>query len=181
MNKCFVAIVLCLVIFSCDDETNDDSFCKLYSEGRMFVETNEDVSIEQSFDLANEYDLGVEAVYGHYYEAGLPGDSIRYVLEYLNSKDYINSHGFKAVEGGNVYLHPQTQALTIRCNLWDMTLERQQDWIETKSILKLTEEPGTKSLLLIVPNGQEKELVTTFTNLSNVRTADVNCILRISN
>ena len=174
-------MVFCLIILSCDDGTTDNSFCHRYEEGRILVGMNENVSIEQSFDLANGYDLGVESVFGHYYESGLPGDSIQYVVDYLNSKDYINSHGFRAVEGGSVYLHHQTQVLTVLCNLWDMTTERQHDWIETKSILNLTERPGTKSLVLIVPNGQEKELVTAFEDLEDVKYAGLNCIMKITN
>jgi len=179
MNKHSVSIVLCLIAFSCD-EGSDDSLCRHYEEGTVLIGTNEDVSIEESFDLVNEYKLGIEAVFGHYYESSLPADSIQYVVEYLNSKDYINSRGFRAVEGGNVYLHHQTQALTVFCNLWDMTTERRQDWIETKSILKLTENPGTKSLLLIVPNGQEKEFVTAFEDLDQVKHASLNCIAKIN-
>lgn len=181
MYKRIVAMVLCLVIFSCDDERNDDSFCKRYEEGKIIIQMYQHVNIEQSFDLINSYGLSIEMAAGHYYESGLPGDSIPYIVEHLNSKDYINSHGFRAVEGSSVYLHPQTRALTLFCNLWDMTIARQQDWIETMSILRLTETPSPKIFVLIVPNGQEKELAKTFKDLDDVRYADPNCIVGINN
>ena len=179
MNKCIVAIVLCLVIFSCD-ESRDDSFCERYDEGKIIIEMYQDASIDRSFHRINNYGLYVQMVAGHYYESGLPGDSIHYIVEHLNSKDYINSHGFSAVQGTSVYLHPQTRALTLFCNLWDMTIARQQDWLETMTILRLTEIPSPKIFVLLVPVGREKEFVKTFEGLDEVRYANLNCMVGIN-
>jgi hypothetical protein len=46
------------------------------------------------------------------------------------------------------------------------------------SILKQTEKPGIKSVFLNVPDGQEKESVTTFKNPDNVKYAELNCIVK---
>ncbi len=143
-------------------------FANITRKGRSSFKTYQRVSIERSFYLVNNYSLGIEMAVGLNYESGLPGDSIPYIVEYLNAKDYINSHGFAAVEGTSVYIHPQTRVLTLFVNLWDMTIERQQDWLETISVLRLTETQSPKIFVLIVPNGQEKELVTAFESLDEV-------------
>jgi hypothetical protein len=116
---------------------------------------------------------------GHYYESSLAGDSIQYIVDYLNSKDYINTNGFRAIEGGSVYIHNQTGTLTVFCNLWDMTIENQEDWIETISILKLTERSSPRSFVLTVPIGEEKEWVTTFKNIDSIKWAEWNCYAEI--
>jgi hypothetical protein len=140
---------------------------------------DEDASIEQSFDLINSYGLQIDAVMGHYYESSLAGDSIQYIVDYLNSKDYINTNGFRAIEGGSVCIHNQTGTLTVFCNLWDMTIENQEDWIETISILKLTERSSPRSFVLTVPIGEEKEWVTTFKNIDSIKWAEWNCYAEI--
>jgi hypothetical protein len=179
MYKYIAGIALCLITFSCDDEP-DDPFCDHYEKGKILIGIEDNVNIEQSFDLVNGYGFHVDAVFGHYYESSLHSDSITYIVDYLNSKNYINTNGFKAVEGASVYLHSQTGVLTVFCNLWDMTIENQEDWIETMSILKFTEQLGARAFVLTVPTGEEKEWVTTFKNLDNIRSADLNCYFNIS-
>ena len=179
MNKYIIGVLFCMMAFSCDDEADDNPFCERYEEGTLLIGMRDDVSVQQSFDLFNSYGLHIASMAVPYYESSLPGDSIQYVVQYLNSKEYINSNGFRAVEGGSVYLHYQTQALTVVCNFWNMTLENQQDWIETTSVLKLTEKPLPKSFVLTVPVGEEKKWVTTFKNAETIRWAELNCDAQI--
>jgi len=168
-----------MMAFSCDDEADDNPFCERYEEGTLLIGMRDDVSVEQSFDLFNGFSFHIESLMGAVYESSLSGDSIHYVIEFLNSKDYINRNGFGAVEGGSVYLHYQTQVLTVVCGFWDMTIENQQDWIKTKSILKLTEKRSPTTFVLTVPVGEEKEWVTTFENRDIVRWVELNCYAEI--
>lgn len=179
MNSAYIiGIVLCVFCFSCNDET-DNPFCEYYEEGTVLVGINDGLDSETLFDIVNQYNLTIDQVSADKYESGLPSDSLDYVVNYLNSKDYINNNGFSAVKGGSVYLHYQTNVLTVTCPLWNMTLENQQDWINTKSILKLTDESRSRSLILSVPIGQEIKWATTLNHTENIRYAELNCYLQI--
>jgi hypothetical protein len=156
----------------------ENSFCERYEEGRLLVGMKSG-SMERSFRLFNGFDFQIDEVSGNRYESSLPGDSIDYVIDYLNSKEYINTKGFGAVKDGSVYLNYQTKVLTIGCTLWGMTLENQRDWIETTSILKLTDTSDIRYFVLTIPVGEEIKWATTFKTFNSVRWAEPNCYAQI--
>lgn len=180
MNRQIIVLVIGIISLSCSDENPaDDGFCDRYEEAKLLVGLSEGADLENYFNTVNDSELSIDQVSGNYYVSGLPADSIDYVIEYLNSKSYINSHGFTAVKNGSVYLNFQTQALTVACNMWDMTPEAQRDWIETIDLLKLSDRSSTRSFVLTVPIGEEKKWATTFKSFDDVRYAELNCYVDI--
>lgn len=181
IRQCIIAIILHTICFGCKDETIENTeFCERFVGGDVAIGIDQDIKLEESFDLINAYDLYINHIDGICYESNLPSDSIDYVINYLNAKEYINKNGFKAVKNGSVFLHYQTGLITVCCRLWDMTQPNQQDWIKTKKILSLKEKPSVKSILLTVPVGQEKKWVMTFKGRSSISYAELNCIVEIN-
>lgn len=172
-------MVLSLLCSSCKDKTVDEPFCDRYEPGKLLVGTKAGANLEELFYLAGYYQLQIDEVAGNMYESSLPGSQIDEVIDYLNSKDYINHNGFKAVKGGSVSVHYQTNRLVIACVLWNMTPENQRDWISTKSLLKLTDKSVYRYMVLNVPEGQEKRLARTLSKFENISSAELNCYLEI--
>jgi hypothetical protein len=93
----------------------------------------------------------------------------------LNSKPYINTRGFSA----SVWAHYQTGVVYNTTILWDMTILNQQDYIQTKNSLRMTDKlSSTKNILIKVPVGQEVFWKDKFKSFSWVRWTDLNWIVR---
>lgn len=170
-----------IIFFSCEKElVKEPIFCDSYKKGEIAIGLKSVATIEAFFKLINNYGLVVDKLSGVSYESSLPSDSIDYVIRYLNSKKYINTRGFKAVKDGSVSLHYQTKALTINCVLFDMSTENQEDWNETKTILRMKEKPSnTRYFVLNVPINEEKNWVRVFYNNDDVSFAELNCYIPI--
>jgi hypothetical protein len=178
-NRYLIGIALCSLFSTCKDEVNEEGR-ERYETGKVVIGIKEGVDIEESFDLVNQYGFIIDEASGNHYTSSLPSDSLDYVINYLNSKEYINHSGFKAVKEGSVYLQYQTKVLTVNCILWNMTIENQRDWIQTKSILKLTDKSNYRSMIFNVPGKQEKMWVLTFKHMEEIRYAELNCIMEMN-
>jgi hypothetical protein len=172
-TRFFTAILLSFTLFACQDEPNTDT-CEFEPE-TVLIGTKSEVSLQESFNLINDYGLTIRQVSGAKYVSALGSDSIDYVIQQLNKKSYINTHGFSAVKGGGVYVDYRTGELCVLTHLWDMTLEDQQDWSETIVQLRLTEIPESKSFNLQVAPLTEKWWIQEFLTKESIEYAELNC------
>ena len=172
-TRFFNAIFLSVALCACEDESNNDS-CEFEPE-TVLIGTKANVSLDESFELINEAGLTIRQVSGIKYVSAIGSDSIDYIIQTLNEKNYINAHGFGAVKGGSVYIHYLTGELCVLTHLWDMTPANQQDWTETIVELRLTEIPKNKSFNLQVAPITEKWWVKEFLKKESIEYAELNC------
>jgi hypothetical protein len=172
MKTKYIIGLICAFCISCkeDTQTLEYSSCDngSYKQGQVIVGLNEGVNLEESFNIISSYGFTVFSVGGNEYESTLP---IENVVDYLNTKNYINYNGLSAYK---------TYLSTVAFIFWNMTDENQKDWIETKSILKLTDiSTISRYLVISVPVGQEKKWMTFFKNDNNFSYAQLNCTNQI--
>lgn len=180
----FVALVLGSGLAACQkqDDARPETTCSdgTYVAGDVLVGMRETTTLPQTFQLFNTHAFSIKSVLGPVYISRLPTDSIDYVIRELNTKSYINSGGWKAVKNGNVYLHYQTNNLTVIPRLMDMTPANQQDWLATAQRLQLQEQPGmVKSCHLNVPLCSEPYWVGQLQPNSLVKWAELNHIRQV--
>lgn len=168
-NRYFIiGLIFWAFCISCEDESPEYSFCESYEQGQIVLGTKDGISLEKYFDIMNSYELTISKIGGNEYESSLP---IEDVVDFLNTKDYINHNGFNAYK---------TYISTVAFLFWNMAVENQKDWAETKSTLKLTEKSSiSRYLVITVPIGQEKKWATHFKNKNSFNFAELNCIYQI--
>ena len=113
---------------------------------------------------------------GFFYTSPYPKDSLSILISYLNTKSYINTRDFSA----SAYVHFQTGIINVTTFFFDMNSTNQQDWINTKNLLKLFNTQGdTKDIVLKVPVGQEKYWLNALKQNNIVKWTELNCIGQI--
>lgn len=160
--------------FSCKDQYSNDVTCIRYREGIVYVALREGERSKDFFAFVNDNHLGIEVMIANQYESSLPTDSIDFVINYLNSKNYITLTGWKAYKGGTVRLVDQAKVVVYMCPLWGMTETNQRDWFETMSVLKLSDEGSLMGATLNVPVGEEQKWILIM-ELYGVKQANVDC------
>jgi hypothetical protein len=178
MTKWVIIGTITLLSFGCTDNVDkSDILCTRFA-GMVRIGTNS-LTVEQIFELINSYDLSIRWIYTEY-ESTLPIDSLEYVTDYLNSKDYINNSGNKVGVNWTINIDNQTGLITFRLAIMEMTKVNQEDWLETMTILQIIERPFDKSIEISVPIGQEVSWGKTFESKDNILFAVPSCYLEIN-
>ena len=164
--------LLTVFILGCSKNKTENKN-KDFVKGDVLVGIDSMQTLEQLFSAFNAFNLTIDQITGYYYTTTIPKDSIPYIKTVLNSKIYIYTRNFSA----SVWPHYQTQIVHNTTSLWDMTSTNQQDYIQTKNILRMNDIlSSTKNMLINVPIGEEiywKDRLKTF---SWVRWTDLNWI-----
>lgn len=178
MNKPqnYLILILALLIISCSSKDEPQPDYKFVPTD-VIIKTKGHFTIDKVFEFINGLDHDVESIYSGVYNSDLPSDSLKYVLNHLNSKPYTNSSVWKV--GG--YLHYQTNQITVFPRLFKIkNKDYQDDWLNTMNILKLVEKTNDETsgyiIYFHVPEGQEKEWVAKFKILDFVEWAELNYI-----
>ena len=170
------SIILFITVFfsiSCKKNNSQDNIDRDFVKGDVLVGIDSTVQLEQLFSYVNSYSLTIDEINGFYYTTTIPKDSIPYIKSILNSKPYINTRGFSA----SIWPHYQTDIVHNTTTLWDMSTSNQQDYIQTKFLLRMTDMLfTTKNMLIKVSTGQEIFWRNLFKTFPWVRWTDLNWI-----
>lgn len=153
MKQVFSVLVLIVfVTISCkkDKEITKEQFVP----GDLAIGITSNADLRTVFDTLNVLDLKIATMHGFFYNANLPADSLKPLLEFLDTKKYINTGtGWKA---SGYYYEPE-KAIRILCSYFEMTPANQTDLLNTVSSLNLLDRHGeTKNMFIKVPVGTEK-------------------------
>lgn len=143
--------------------------------GELFIGTRATTTLPQAFSLLNSYPFTILSISTPTYISTLSTNSVESLERILNTKAYINDGVWKAT----VYRHALTGALTVHVRLMNMSLNDQQDWVNTVQQLQLQEQPNGSSYHLKVPVGEEKKWLSKLQQQDAVRWAELNNIIRI--
>lgn len=176
MRHFFSILLIAILGFSCKKDSTQDLLQKDFVRGDVLVGIDSTVQLEQLFAYVNSYNFPIIQINGFFYTTTIPEDSIPYIKGVLNSKPYINTRGFSA----SVWPHYQTHIVHNTTTLWNMNVANQQDYIQTKNFLRMTDKLSpTKNMLIKVPVGTELYWKDKFKNFSWVRWTDLNWIASI--
>ena len=150
-----------------------DSTCPDYEKGSVIAGIKNTASVEDVFSLCNRYGLQIDEMAGFFYTSPYPKDSLPGLVSYLDTKSYIDTRGFS----GSAFVHYQTEIINVTTLFFDMNVSNQQDWINTKKLLKLVDTNGdTKDIVLKVPVGQEKYWLAALKQNKIVTWTELNCL-----
>ena len=187
IDKVMIILFISLFVF-CSCEKDDDlmdtdlKFDLRFVPTDVIVKTKGYYTIDKVFDFINSFDHDVGRITSRIYTSALPPDSLSYVFNYIIRKTYTN-------DGGNkwflAYVDYDTKIITILPKLYDIkNKDNQSDWLQTKDILKLSEETDIETsankICFHVPEGQEKEWVKKFEKYDFVIWAKLNYIVEIN-
>lgn len=173
MRHFLYIVFIAVFTFSCKKESTEDKIDRDFVKGDVLIGIDSTIGLEQLFTSINPFDLTVDQITGYVFTTTIPSDSIQYIKAVLNSKPYINTRQFSA----SVWAHYQTDIVHNTTILWDMTVQNQQDYIQTKNFLRMTDKLSpTKNMLIKVPIGQEVFWKDKFKTFTWVRWTDLNWI-----
>ncbi|MBS0425617.1 MAG: hypothetical protein JSR71_14710 [Proteobacteria bacterium] len=174
MKKIASFLVSLIFLISCSKITSDtNNNCSDYVKGDVIVGIKNTAPIEDVFSLFNKLDLKIDEMSGFFYASPYPHDSLTSLINYLNTKPYINTRNFSA----SAYVHYQTGIINVTALFFDMTIENQQDWISSKKSFNLVDTKGdTKNILIKVASGQENYWLKALKNYNIVTWTELNCI-----
>jgi hypothetical protein len=173
MKNTFNLTVLLLFLFvACEKDTLDESDLTFIPTD-VFVKTETGYSIEQVFSFINSYEHEVETIYNVNCVSGLPIDSLKFVLGYLENKPYITHETWETI--GNI--NKITKQITVFPKLKDMkNISYQQDWIQTIHLLNLKDDNTGYIILFHVPEGEELKWSDKFESYGFVEWSEPNWI-----
>lgn len=180
MKKIIILLMLIGFLSSC---SNDDSVTEIqeFAPGDVTVGIKSGTDINDLFNFINKFDLKVDNINSIYFTSDLPSDSLQFVLDNLNKKNYTNDGGW-LVTG---YLHYQTNQIWIFPRLVDINnIDNQQDWLKSMVELKLHQKHETNlnsTILFKVPDGQELKWKKRFESYDIVDWAELNYIIKWNN
>lgn len=169
----FFLIFISALGFSCKKESNGIATDGDYVKGEILIGIDSSLQLEQIFTTVNAQSLSIEQATGFIYTTTIPKDSILYIVSILNSRPYIdiNTTAFS----GSVWAHYRTEIVHVSTTYWDMGLSNQQDFIQTKNLLRMTDKLSPyKNMRLKVPQGQEEYWINKFKTFSWVTWAELN-------
>ena len=177
MKKIILLIALIGLFSSCSNDSAVTDNRK-FVPGEVFVGIKSGTEISDLFNFVNLFDLKVDNVNSLTFTSDLPSDSLQYVLDYLNKKDYTNDGVNWFVTG---YLHYQTSQITIFPILFGMDNKiYQQDWLNSMNELELNEKHdvdlSSGIIFFNVPIGRELEWKNKFEKYNIVEWAELNYI-----
>jgi len=142
-----------------------------YVPGQVIVGLNANVPIESAFALANNAGTPLLNVNFYGYTSHYPADSISSLYTYLDSKPYLDTGYTKYW----IRYDSASSTIGVGAMFANMTIAAQEDWINTKKQLALTESnTGDVMLLILVPVGQEQKYINILQESPIVKYACVN-------
>ena len=172
----FLLFLVCLV--SCSKKNDQDAavYCPEFVKTNVIAGIRNTATVEEVFAFFNTLQLRIDMMSGFFYASPYPVDSIFSLKAQFSQKAYINKGGFTP----SVWAHYQTGVVQVTNLLWHMDVANQQDWIAIKNALNLSDTHGdTKNVLLIVPEGREKEWAATLRQSNLVKWTELNCKVRV--
>jgi hypothetical protein len=171
MRHFYFMYFIAVLALSCKKNNTENKVERDFVKGDVLVGIDSTLKLERLFAYVNPLNVTIDHITGYVYTTTMTKDSIPFIKATLNSKSYVNTRGFSAT----VWPHYQTDIVYNTTNLWNMTLANQQDYIQTKKFLKMTDKPSsTKYMLIKVPIGQEIYWKNKFKTFSWVQWADLN-------
>jgi hypothetical protein len=141
------------------------------------VQTKAMFTITKVFDLINSLQLNVEYIDYFMLRSSLTSDSLTYVTNYLNTRTYTHVSN----ETSLVDVVYPSKVITIYPMLFNMRNKNYQaDWLNTMSILKLSESTNNSYFILFnVPNGEELEWSKRFESSDSISYSELDVYLDI--
>ncbi|HWK07609.1 MAG TPA: hypothetical protein VNS58_28455 [Puia sp.] len=183
--KVFLPLLALLLLFSCSKKKTQPQpvACQNYETGVVLAQLNDTAKIEDAFALFDSLQRPITLMVGFLYASPYPADSIPALKALLNAKPYINNG-----QGYTVIIFPDSLGsgvVTIRPYFYEMNLANQQDWINTKKTLGLTELPTIDALInykyikVKVPQGAEHYWADVLRKEPILSQATVNCLYEL--
>ena len=147
-NLVKIAFLFCVLLCSCKkNETPEPE--RRFVEGDLIIGLNDNVSIDQVFQLTDSLNFILKQV-GHFtYIADYPPDSLPYIGSLLDTKIYLSKDLHSR--------HASSNKIEINETFTGLDSADLQDWHQTLQLLKLAEiQRGYKNMLVKVPKGLEK-------------------------
>ena len=180
LKKLIVVFAFIGFLSSCSkDDSNSETQKFVPGEVAVGIKSGTDISV--IFNFINQFDLKVDKINSLSFTSDLPSDSLQFVLDKLNEKDYTNDGVTWFVTG---YLHYQTNEITIFPKLFDMdNIDYQDDWLASMEEFELNHkhnvELNSGIIRFKVPVGEESEWVNQFEGHDLVDWAELNYIADI--
>jgi len=141
---------------------------KQYAPGKVVVYTIDDVTINQTFDFINLFELEVKKITGlrNNFISDMPLDSMQYIKNFLKTKPYIDTT-----------CGPILLLIDNKINIWTSLYymhneEYQTDWLMTIEDLRIVNN-NSFWIIFTVPEGKEKEWVLKFNEYEFVINAEL--------
>lgn len=187
LRNLFVLIITALMFISCAKESNIPTSSTIqatdsFVSGKIIVGLNMDVDVEFVFNTVNKMSLKVVALRHFVYEKLAPADGISDLIQFLNTKTYINTYynGFKwEATTSNVSYVPSKEVIRIDCGFYNIDSLSQRDLMETIINEKFVDsQSNVKSVELIVPVGMETVYRDMFKRFGFVRYAELITVMK---
>lgn len=157
---------------------------KYYALNDVFVQTNNNFTIEDVFEFINSLDpdIDVESIDNGVYISTMSSDNLQYILDSLNAKPYTNDGNTWWTTG---YLHYLTKQITIFPRLYNMrNKDYQNDWLKSMNdyqlVERMTEDHEGYIIHFKVPEGTERQWETEFKSYEFVNWTELNYYMHIS-
>jgi hypothetical protein len=160
----FLLVCFILLLTACQE--NDDPRVE-YAPGEIQLGLSNNLSVSEMFDLINQNNLALAELEMDYIYSTLPTENIPHIVEVMQSKLYVTyfSEMDIVAKFGN---SPEGSLVIFMRPLTDLTIDNQQDWLETMEELQLTNSELGGRLLVRVTPGTEQYWINTFKSNPNV-------------
>jgi hypothetical protein len=149
MIKVFSFVVLLIITLSgCKKEEPG------FISGELSIGIRSNADLVTVFNKFNELNFEIKTMHGFHYSVNLPNDSLSSIIDYLNTKSYVNTgNGWTAT----AYYNTSEENIRVVSSLFDMNENNQIDFIATISFLNLEDLlSDTKYMYIKISVGTEK-------------------------
>ena len=166
-------LTLALSIISCEKESNSENEFKAIA-GEIHIGMQGFLTSNALFDFINEYEFENKSVQGMCFYSELPTDSLHFIEKELERHNFVSHfHLRKDPNGAQILVFPQFEEFHLKQN--------QEAWRQIIAKLELSQMDQAYTLLIIVEDGKEKEIIKELQNLSFIRFAERNSLIRAPN
>lgn len=166
--------ILIFFLFSCKKDKS--VAVENFARGDLFLGITNDADTKTVFDTLNKLNFKIDKMFGFYFNANLPADSLKSLLTFLNTKSYIkNGNGFSA---SGYYYEPE-KVIRVLCTYFDMNIANQSDFLHTVDSLKWVEKHAEKYMFIKIPEGSEKFWLEEFKKYPFIKWTELNSISQI--
>jgi len=174
MKKIFsIFVLLTLLTMGCKKDEPTP-----FVPGDLAIGITSNANLKTVFDTLNVLNFKIETMHGFFYNANFHKDSLKPLLDYLNTKQYINiGTGWTA----SAYYYEPEKTIRVLCSLFDMTPSNQIDFMITVDSLGLVDRHSeTKCILIKIPVGTEEYWLTELKKYPFIKWTELNHIGQIS-
>ena len=174
MKNIFISILNIFVLLSCKKEKMPCSVDPPYvrngfTKGKVHVGIDSSVSTPLLYTYFNNLNLPISTIWGDNYISSISKDSIFYIDSILNTKSYIKNGGFSS----KAWSHYQTGVVHITNLFFNMSIEKQQDFLQVKNFLRMINlSNNTNAATISVPAGDEEYWIGELKTKTWVKWAD---------